>query len=221
MSAMAYSRRHPDPGPAPARTSCPCSFHPRPIRRTPTTMWRTARSRPRQRSERPDQLADEIPERRLQLPVRRQWTAAWASTTAAFAVGLLKASIGNLTGDANGDGLPDAWQIDNFGANFATQSPRPAPTASTTPTDAELDDVCPGAYPVRRLHGRQQRRDLMSMAITSSTARPIPSPSTRRRKSPLTRRWASPTRFRASRPSPATGRTSARTSPAPAAPSVT
>src|SRR5208283_4767238 len=39
-----------------------------------------------------------------------------------FAVGLLKASIGNLTGDANGDGLPDAWQISYFGPNFATNS---------------------------------------------------------------------------------------------------
>jgi hypothetical protein len=37
-----------------------------------------------------------------------------------FAVGLLKASIGNLTGDANGDGLPDSWQASYFGANFAT-----------------------------------------------------------------------------------------------------
>ena len=37
-----------------------------------------------------------------------------------FAVGLLKASIGNLTGDANGDGLPDSWQSTYFGANFAT-----------------------------------------------------------------------------------------------------
>jgi Doubled CXXCH motif (Paired_CXXCH_1)/Cytochrome c554 and c-prime len=34
----------------------------------------------------------------------------------AYAVGLLKASIGNLTGDANGDGLPDAWQISYFGS---------------------------------------------------------------------------------------------------------
>jgi nitrate reductase cytochrome c-type subunit len=39
-----------------------------------------------------------------------------------FAVGLLKASIGNLTGDANGDGLPDSWQTTYFGANFATNS---------------------------------------------------------------------------------------------------
>ena len=39
-----------------------------------------------------------------------------------FAVGLLKASIGNLTGDANGDGLPDAWQISYFGAGFATNA---------------------------------------------------------------------------------------------------
>ncbi len=39
-----------------------------------------------------------------------------------FAVGLLKASIGNLTGDANNDGLPDAWQIEYFGSGFATNS---------------------------------------------------------------------------------------------------
>lgn len=35
---------------------------------------------------------------------------------APFAVGLLKASIGDLTGDANNDGLPDAWQIGYFGS---------------------------------------------------------------------------------------------------------
>jgi hypothetical protein len=39
-----------------------------------------------------------------------------------FAVGLLKASIGNLSGDANGDGLPDNWQIGYFGAGFATNA---------------------------------------------------------------------------------------------------
>ncbi len=39
---------------------------------------------------------------------------------AAYAVGLLKASIGDLTGDANNDGLPDAWQISYFGNNFVT-----------------------------------------------------------------------------------------------------
>jgi Doubled CXXCH motif (Paired_CXXCH_1) len=39
---------------------------------------------------------------------------------APFAVGLLKASIGDLTGDANNDGLPDAWQLANFGANYVS-----------------------------------------------------------------------------------------------------
>jgi hypothetical protein len=39
---------------------------------------------------------------------------------AAYAVGLLKASIGDLTGDNNNDGLPDAWQTSYFGANFVT-----------------------------------------------------------------------------------------------------
>jgi len=41
---------------------------------------------------------------------------------APYAVGLLKASIGNLTGDANNDGLPDAWQEAYFGAGFATNA---------------------------------------------------------------------------------------------------
>jgi hypothetical protein len=41
---------------------------------------------------------------------------------AAYAVGLLKASIGDLTGDDNEDGLPDAWQIKYFGAGFATNA---------------------------------------------------------------------------------------------------
>jgi len=35
---------------------------------------------------------------------------------AAFAVGILKASIADLTGDANNDGLPDSWQINYFGS---------------------------------------------------------------------------------------------------------
>jgi len=41
---------------------------------------------------------------------------------APFAVGLLKASIANLTGDANNDGLPDAWQKEYFGVGFATNT---------------------------------------------------------------------------------------------------
>ena len=44
-----------------------------------------------------------------------------------YAVGLLKASIGNLTGDANNDGLPDAWQIKYFGS---ANSPAAAPNAN-------------------------------------------------------------------------------------------
>jgi hypothetical protein len=39
---------------------------------------------------------------------------------AAYAVGLLKASIADLTGDSNNDGLPDSWQAQYFGADFAT-----------------------------------------------------------------------------------------------------
>ncbi len=44
-----------------------------------------------------------------------------------YAVGLLKTSIGNLTGDANNDGLPDAWQIQYFGS---INSPNAAPNAT-------------------------------------------------------------------------------------------
>jgi hypothetical protein len=35
---------------------------------------------------------------------------------APYAIGLLKASIADLSGDYNNDGLPDAWQIANFGS---------------------------------------------------------------------------------------------------------
>jgi hypothetical protein len=44
----------------------------------------------------------------------------------AFAVGIIKASIADLTGDSNNDGLPDAWQIQYFGS---VNSPSAAPNA--------------------------------------------------------------------------------------------
>jgi hypothetical protein len=47
----------------------------------------------------------------------------------AYAVGLLKASIANLTGDANNDGLPDSWQIQYFGS---INNPNAAPNASAS-----------------------------------------------------------------------------------------
>jgi len=46
---------------------------------------------------------------------------------APFVVGILKASIADLTGDANGDNLPDAWQIQYFGS---ATSPNAAPNAT-------------------------------------------------------------------------------------------
>jgi nitrate reductase cytochrome c-type subunit len=39
-----------------------------------------------------------------------------------FAVGLLKASIANLTGISTPGGLPDAWNVEYFGPNFATNA---------------------------------------------------------------------------------------------------
>jgi hypothetical protein len=41
---------------------------------------------------------------------------------APFVVGLLKASIADLTGDGNNDGLPDAWQTTYFGSPNATNA---------------------------------------------------------------------------------------------------
>ncbi|MGH7972114.1 MAG: hypothetical protein ACREIC_25655, partial [Limisphaerales bacterium] len=46
---------------------------------------------------------------------------------APFATGLLKASIADLTGDGNNDGLPDAWQIQYFGS---VSNPNAAPNAT-------------------------------------------------------------------------------------------
>jgi hypothetical protein len=48
---------------------------------------------------------------------------------APYAVGLLKTSMGDLTGDANNDSLPDTWQLQYFGANWAG-NPNAAPNAS-------------------------------------------------------------------------------------------
>ncbi|MGO9587872.1 MAG: hypothetical protein ACLP2Y_16950 [Limisphaerales bacterium] len=45
-----------------------------------------------------------------------------------FAIGLLKASIANLTGISTTGGLPDAWEIQYFGNNFAT-NPAASPDA--------------------------------------------------------------------------------------------
>jgi hypothetical protein len=46
---------------------------------------------------------------------------------AAYAVGLLKASIADLSGDANTDGLPDWWQVQYFGS---TSNPQAHPNAN-------------------------------------------------------------------------------------------
>ena len=53
---------------------------------------------------------------------------------APFAVGLLKASIGDLTGDANNDGLPDSWQISYFGSTTnANAAPDATPAGDGVP----------------------------------------------------------------------------------------
>jgi hypothetical protein len=52
----------------------------------------------------------------------------------AYAVGLLKASIGNLTGDNNNDGLADEWQVQYFGsANATNAAPNACPAGDNIP----------------------------------------------------------------------------------------
>jgi hypothetical protein len=53
---------------------------------------------------------------------------------APYAIGLLKASIADLTGDGNEDGLPDSWQIAYFGdANSDLAAPNAAPAGDGVP----------------------------------------------------------------------------------------
>jgi hypothetical protein len=53
---------------------------------------------------------------------------------APFAVGLLKASIGDLTGDSNNDGLPDSWQIQYFGSpTNSAAAPNATPAGDGVP----------------------------------------------------------------------------------------
>jgi len=52
----------------------------------------------------------------------------------AYTVGLLKASIADLTGDANEDGLPDWWQVQYFGsATAASAAPNATPAGDGIP----------------------------------------------------------------------------------------
>ncbi|HLP75324.1 MAG TPA: multiheme c-type cytochrome, partial [Candidatus Paceibacterota bacterium] len=52
----------------------------------------------------------------------------------AYAVGLLKASIADLTGDANTDGLPDSWQVTYFGSATSTNAgPNACPAGDGIP----------------------------------------------------------------------------------------
>jgi hypothetical protein len=66
-----------------------------------------------------------------------------------YAVGLLKASIADLTGDANNDGLPDTWQIQYFGSiTNPDAAPNATPANDGVPNwlkySLELDPTVPG-----------------------------------------------------------------------------
>jgi hypothetical protein len=68
---------------------------------------------------------------------------------APFAVGILKASIADLTGDANMDGLPDWWQIQYFGSiNNPLAAPNATPANDGVPNwlkySSGLNPLVPG-----------------------------------------------------------------------------
>ena len=68
---------------------------------------------------------------------------------AAYAVGLLKSSIANLTGDANGDNQSDARQIQYFGSTTSSNAaPNAAPAGDGVPNwlkyNLGLDPTKPG-----------------------------------------------------------------------------
>jgi predicted CXXCH cytochrome family protein len=68
---------------------------------------------------------------------------------APYAVGLLKASIADLTGDANNDGLPDSWQVQYFGSpTNASAAPNASPAGDGIPNwlkwSLGLDPTQPG-----------------------------------------------------------------------------
>jgi hypothetical protein len=71
---------------------------------------------------------------------------------APYAVGVLKASLADLTGDANNDSLPDAWQLAYFGTNWVNDSrssPYAAPAGDGVPNwlkyNLGLNPLIPGA----------------------------------------------------------------------------
>jgi hypothetical protein len=68
-----------------------------------------------------------------------------------FAVGLLKASMGDLTGDSNNDSLPDSWQTQYFGSpNNPNAAPNAAPAGDGVPNwlkySLGLDPWVPGNW---------------------------------------------------------------------------
>jgi hypothetical protein len=68
---------------------------------------------------------------------------------APFATGLLKASMADLTGDANNDGLPDSWQIKYFGSTTnSNAAPDANPSGDGVPNwlkyNLGLDPTVPG-----------------------------------------------------------------------------
>ena len=81
---------------------------------------------------------------------------SWGVHNAQYAVGLLKASIADLTGDANGDGLPDAWQTTGLWRGLCHQPGGGLQRLQQRP--AKLDVGQPERHTERGLQTQRQQR---------------------------------------------------------------
>ena len=138
---------------------------------------------------------------------------------ATFAIGLLKASIANLTGISTSGGLPDAWEIHYFGPNFAT-NPAAGPNAINNAAGVPNWMMYALSLLHRRLYGWRQRRDLFRRQQHHQRRDQYHRHLHRggnRLRHPGGHHLPDPGHLA----SPAVGKTSAPTFPAPAAPSAT
>ena len=129
---------------------------------------------------------------------------------AAYTVGTLKASIADLSGDSNNDGLPDAWQIQYFGnPNNPAAAPNATPAGDGIPNWVKY---LLGVNPLTRASPSPTAcRSVWSGPTATAWPTPMapltPSKSTPPLKWPSIRCKARPTRSRRPPRSAAVGRT--------------
>jgi hypothetical protein len=142
-SALRLQPGHPDPGPATAQQT----VHPPAALDLSGESQQLCCGRPGQVAIEPRPTGRRNSSRPPTTGSSSAMTAAWACTTDRYAVGLLKASIGNLTGDANSDGLPDSVASRSItSAQLLPRTRLAGPNAiNNSERRAQLDDVCPGA----------------------------------------------------------------------------